>query len=99
MELRQYSEVSDNMGGYIKKWTGKRQIEGVLTSIRGNERLSQDRKTVVQTHRFYIDYPKALTITEKDRFIFGSTKFDIVLIEDLGGNQNTALRITLKERR
>jgi len=97
MELRRETEVSDGKGGYTLSWTGLRNITGVLSTIRGNERLSADKLTVIADFNFYIDYPIGETITEEDIFQYGLRKFKIIYINDMGANQNKRLKITLKE--
>ena len=95
MELRRYTLVEDGMGGASVFYQGVRKLSGVLSSISGDEKLSQDRTTVIQTHNFYTDYIAG--ITEKDKLVFGARSFDIRCVENIGANQNKALKITLKE--
>ena len=97
MELRREKETSDGKGGYTLDWAGLRNITGVLSTIRGDERLSADKLTVISSHYFYIDYPIGETITEEDIFQYGTRKFKIIFIYDMGHMQKERLRITLKE--
>ncbi len=97
LELRRKSLVSDGMGGFVESWAGLRNITGVLSTIRGNERLSADKLTVIADFNFYIDYPIGETITEEDIFQWGIREFKITFIADIGANQNQRLRITLLE--
>jgi len=103
MELRRKTETDDEMGGKTITWAGLRNIEGVLTTIRGNERLSADKLTVIADYYFYIDYPIGIKITdgtemtEKDIFQYSTRKFKIIYINNLGASQNLRLKITLKE--
>lgn len=97
MELRRKTETDDGMGGKRLTWTGLRNITGVLSTIRGNERLSADKLTVIADYYWYIDFPIGETITEEDIFQYGTREFKIIYINDIGANQNKRLKITLKE--
>jgi SPP1 family predicted phage head-tail adaptor len=97
LELRRKVLVSDGLGGYTETWAGLRNITGVLSTIKGDERLSADKLTVIADYYFYIDYPIGETITEEDIFIKGTTEYKIIYISNIGHNQNKQLRITLKE--
>jgi len=97
LELRRKTETSDGLGGFTITWAGLRNITGVLSVIRGDERLSADKMTVIASHYFYIDYPIGETITEKDIFVKGTTEYKIIYINNMGHSQNRRLRITLKE--
>lgn len=97
MELRRKTEVSDGLGGFTISWTGLRKIIGILSTIRGNERLSADKLTVIADFYWYIDYPIGITITEEDIFVKGMTEYKIIYINDMGHMQKKRLRITLLE--
>uniref|UniRef100_A0A6H1ZQQ7 Head-tail joining protein n=1 Tax=viral metagenome TaxID=1070528 RepID=A0A6H1ZQQ7_9ZZZZ len=97
MELRRGIEVSDGMGGYSTTLASLRNITGVLSTLRGAERLAADKITVVADYNFYIDFPIGVTITEKDIFVKGTTEYKIIYINNLGNVQDRRLQITLKE--
>lgn len=97
LELRRETETSDGMGGWTTTVEGKRYIRGVLSTIKGDERLSADKLTVISSHYFYIDFPIGLTITAEDIFRYGTRKFKIIYPTDMGANQEKRLRITLLE--
>jgi len=97
MELRRWTGTPDGMGGETFAWAGLRNITGVLSTIRGDERLSADKLTVIADHYFYIDYPIGIKITEKDIFVKGTTTYKIIYINNMGHTQGKRLRITLKE--
>ena len=97
MELRRNIEVSDGMGGYTTTMAGLRNITGVLSTIRGDERLSMDKLTVIADYNFYIDFPVGILITEKDIFVKGTTEYKIIYINNMGHVQDRQLKITLKE--
>lgn len=98
MELIRIYQVSDGMGGFIDTPGGVRYISGTLITVRGDERLSGDKLTVVADFFFYIDYPIGIDppISEVDYFMKGTTKYNIVFIADLSANQKRTLKITLK---
>ncbi len=96
LTLQKFTEVSDGMGGFVFVHQSVRKIKGVLTPLTGDERLITGKVEVFADYMFAIDYPKGLTITEKDRFILGIRKFDILLITD-PAEQHRHLEIMLEE--
>ncbi len=96
MVLQKFTEVSDGMGGFVFVHQSVRKMKGVLTSLTGDERLITGKVEVFADYMFAIDYPLGLTITEKDRFILGIRKFDILLITD-PAEQHRQLEIKLEE--
>lgn len=98
MELRRIYQVPDGMGGFDDVPGSIRYISGTLITVRGDERLSGDKLTVVADFFFYIDYPIGIDppISEEDYFIEGTTKYNIVFIADLTAGQKRTLKITLK---
>ena len=97
MELRRETIDDDGMGGHTTTIEGKRYIKGILSTIRGDERLSADKKTVISSHYFYIDFPIGVTVTAEDIFRYGTKKFKIIYPNNMGANQDKRLRITLLE--
>ena len=95
LTLERKSETADGMGGFTETWADVKDIKGVLCNVRGDERVSADKLTVISTHNFYIDYESG--ITEEDRFTTSTRTFKINWINNAGGNQNKALIINLKE--
>ena len=97
MELRRKTEVSDGLGGVVESWVGLRNISGVLSTLRGDERVASDKLTVIADFHFYIDFPIGETITSKDIFIKGTTEYKIIYMNNMGNMQGKKLKITLKE--
>lgn len=97
--LKRITETADAAGGWTEVEATIKTIKGVLSTIRGNERLSADKLTVIQDHYFFMDYPKGYTITEEDKFYNSDDTriFEIIHINNLGSNRNIRYRITLKE--
>jgi len=99
LELQKYSDTTDSMGGYSRKWYGARKIKGVLTGLSMDERVGADKETVYATHRFFCSVPPALSISSKDRFVIskgGQRIFDIKTVNDPTG-QGRGLEIELLE--
>tara|TARA_Y100000310_G_scaffold320271_1_gene376564 strand:- start:742 stop:1062 length:321 start_codon:yes stop_codon:yes gene_type:complete len=94
--LQQYTEVSDDMGGFTVVYESKRKIKGILTPLLGNERMITGKEEAFADYRFTINYPKGLTITEKDRFIMKARKFEISLVTN-PAQQDRTLDIKLLE--
>ena len=94
--LQKYTKVSDGMGGYTWVYQSVRKMKGVLTSLTGNERYVTGKIEVFRTHRFMVDFPKGVTITEKDRFTLGIRTFDIQVVANTL-EQNIQLQIDLLE--
>jgi len=95
--LKRITKTADDAGGWTTALTTIKSIKGVLSTIRGDERLSADKKTVIADYYFYTDYPRGFTITETDEFYLSTRKFKIIHSNNLGANQNHKLKITLKE--
>ena len=99
MELQRYTTDVDGGGGQTETFEGVRRLNGVLWSVVGDERLSADRRSVIATHYFKIDFPIGETVTEKDRLAIPSDQrvFDIKDMVDVGQNQNRQLLFKLLE--
>lgn len=72
----------DALSSRTESWTKKRKIIGVLQVLKGNERLADDKVTVVRTHRFYIDPPLEMTVSETEKLMLGDRTFKITHILD-----------------
>ena len=97
LTLKRITKTADPAGGWTESEATIKTIKGVLSTIRGNERLSADKLTVIQDYYFFMDYPKGFTVNEKDVFYLSTRSFKIIHINDLGANRNIRYRITLKE--
>ncbi|NVM21306.1 MAG: phage head closure protein [Desulfobacterales bacterium] len=94
--LQKYTKVPDGMGGFKYVHQSKRKIKGVLIPLPGNERFVTGKIEVYKTHKFFMDYPKGLTVTEKDRFVLGDRTFDIKFVGN-PAERNIHLEIELLE--
>jgi len=97
LELRRVTKISDGAGSFVMAWSGLQRIKGTLCNITGDERLSADKLTVMQTQNFYIDYPIGVILREEDIFHWKGRFFEIAYINPIGANQNNRLKITLRE--
>ena len=97
LTLERKTSADDLMGGHTETWADVVDVKGVLCTIDGDERLAADKLTVISTHHFYIDFLHGETITEVDRFSMGTRTIKINYVNNIGANQNRALKITLKE--
>lgn len=82
LTLQKYTEVSDNMGGYVVVYRSVRKIKGVLLPLTGREQFVTGRTEVFRTHKLVMDFPIGITITEIDKFTLGARKFDIQVVVD-----------------
>ena len=96
LTLKKYTEVSDGLGGFTIVYQSYRKISGVLIGLSGDERHITGKTEAFASHKFIIDYPLGLTITEKDKFVLKARKFDISLVSN-PGEQNRHLEIMLEE--
>lgn len=87
--------------GPVEVWTNIAPITGVLTQSymtrnRSIEKLEGAKHTVVGRYTFYCDYPKGITITEKDKMTTGARSFLILFVYNPGA-KNQYLEIELDE--
>ena len=97
LTLKRITSTADAAGGWTEALTTIKSIKGVLSTIRGDERLSASKLEVIADYYFYMDYPKGFTITETDELYLSTRQFKIIHINNLGANMNKRLKITLKE--
>jgi len=83
--IQAFTSTTNSYGGFKQTWYTTLTVSGYMRELRGDERLTADRKEVDSTHRFYCN---PLTITEKNRFIDMNNKiYDIrfAVDKDAGG--------------
>lgn len=70
-ELVYYKLVvgKDALSSRIETWSRKRKVTGVLQVLTGNERLANDKVTVIRTHRFYIEPPLEMSVSETEKLV------------------------------
>ena len=64
--IQSFTSTTNSYGGFTQVWGTTFSVSGYLRELRGDERLTADRKEVDSTHRVYCD---TVTITEKNRFV------------------------------
>ncbi len=89
LTLEQYTQTLTGTRAVTETWTKKREITGVLTTVKGDEQMSWDKKTVWATHRFRIDFPAGITITAKDRFTKSTSVYKIKFVDDPDAQKRT----------
>jgi len=93
MILQTVTRTTDNMGGWTESWANTETMKGILKKYRGDERVVSGKENVFRDYLFTVNGKTALraarTITEAQRFLYGSRTFDIVAIDDIAtmGNQ------------
>lgn len=98
LTLERYTETFTGTGASSFTWRTLYKLTGVLNALSGSENIVYNKETVEVTHKFKINYPQSLTITEKDRFKTGSRYFDIHHVLD-PFEQHRFLIIYLLERK
>lgn len=94
--LQKFTLVKDDMGGYTETWQAKRKMKGILLSLSGRERFVTGKTEVFRTHKFVVDFPVGITVTEKDKYALGARTFDIQVVAD-PAEAHRHLEIDLKE--
>lgn len=86
--LQTLSITVDSLGSQVESYTNVKTISGVLTRSLGvksfNEKQISNKQTVVADCVFFIDYDSSITISEKDRLVYGTRVFDIIWIYEPG---------------
>jgi len=72
--------AKDRISSRTEAWRRKRKIIGVLHVLKGNERLANDKITVVRTHRFYIEPPLEMSVSETEKLMLGTRTFKVTHI-------------------
>ena len=77
LTLKRYSESLGPTGATVKVWSDIALVTGTLQTLSGNERFMALKKAVVNTHKFFMDFRRDITITEKDILVFGARTFEV----------------------
>lgn len=73
--LQRSTLTSDNMGGQTKAWADAGSFKARVSPLTAAERLTQDKETMLTTHRVYCDN---INIMPDDRIKWGTFYFEIV---------------------
>jgi head-tail adaptor len=90
--------TSDSQGGFTKSWTAGSTFEGRLSMLGIDERLAEDKMTVIATHRLFA--LTDVTVTEEDQITLGSRTFKITGVQKPSNTDTLTgahLEITLLE--
>ena len=82
LTLQKFTATKDRIGSRTTVWVDERRIKGSLVDLTGDERLSDDKLTVIKTHKFIINVPLELDLNEKKQFVLGTRTFKIVFIRN-----------------
>jgi len=96
MSLQQYTDVADGALGFTRTWATVRSIRGALLSMSGTRMERYGRLYPDVTHVFWCDYQKDITVTERDRFTYGTRIFNVLSMDDVA-EKGQFLRFILKE--
>lgn len=96
LTLQAVTNTSDSQGGFTDVWSNVAMVTGGLHLATGSEALIADQQGVRITHRFFMDYPTAYTITNLKRFVMGARVFNIRFIKN-PGTMNHHLEVWLEE--
>lgn len=80
LTLQSKTAVDDGMGSRVETWADLGSFRGrisPLTRIDNQERLMQDKTTMITTHRIYCD---PMTVTPNNRIRWGTYYFEIIAI-------------------
>ncbi len=87
LTLKRYAESLGPTGASVRTWSNVALVTGVLKSLSANERFQAMKKSVINTHAFYTDFRRDITITEKDIFVLGTRTFEITAAGPDSSNQ------------
>lgn len=83
MELKEYTETDDGMGGQAHTWAKTKNVTGVFATLSDNERMMYGKKAEGANYKFTVDYMFATTVIDtKDRLYLGTRVFEIIARED-----------------
>ncbi len=77
LTLQRNTESADGMGGHTSSWADLGSFRGRISPLSAQERLMQDKTTMITTHKIYCD---PMTVTSKDRIRWGTYYFEIIAI-------------------
>ncbi len=75
LTLQSITETADLQGGVTKEWTDIGSFKGRVSPLTAQERLMQNKETMLTTHRIYCD---PMDIMPNDRIKWGTYYFEII---------------------
>jgi head-tail adaptor len=94
--LQVKQSVADGEGGYSEGWVNVQQVFASVEPIMASQRNLNASVNVDATHRVYMR--GYISMTEGNRFLFGSRTLEILTIENLQ-ERDFCYVVTCKERR
>lgn len=77
LTLQSKTAVDDGMGSRVETWADIGSFIGRISPLNAQERLMQDKTTMITTHRIYCDN---MTVTPDNRIKWGTYYFEIIAI-------------------
>jgi len=89
--LERLTLTTDGGGSSSKSWTMIGKVKGVLTFIRGDERVREGKEALMSTHQLWLSYQKWPNMTEKDELsVAGSTdRYKVLYVDNILGKNRT----------
>ena len=75
LTLQTRVETSDGQGGVTQTWTDYGSFRGRISPLTAQERLAQNKETMLTTHRIYCD---PMDVMPDDRIKWGDYYFEII---------------------
>jgi len=75
LTLQTLTETADGAGGHTASWTDVGTFRARISPLTAQERLLQDKRTMLTTHRIYCDN---MNVSPKDRIKWGLYYFEII---------------------
>ncbi len=77
LTLQRKTDAADGVGGVVHSWADLGSFRGRISPLSAQERLMQDKTTMLTTHKIYCD---PMTVTPEDRIRWGTYYFEIIAI-------------------
>ena len=75
LTLQSVTITDDGMGGQSEVWADIGSFRGRISPLTAQERLLQNKETMLTTHRIYCDN---MTVTPENRIKWGTYYFEII---------------------
>ena len=75
LTLQSKTLTADGQGGWTEAWADAGTFRARISPLSSAERLTQDKETMLTTHRIYCDN---MTVSPEDRIKWGSYYFEII---------------------
>ncbi len=75
LTLQSSTLIDDGQGGQTETWADVGSFRGRISPLTAQERLLQNKETMLTTHRIYCD---PMTVTPENRIKWGAYYFEII---------------------